>query len=159
VDYYQDTIVTAVDGKGRLSIPPAYRRVLKARCGHEDDVIIGRDPAEPCLTGFDVKRFHEKNAELEGLYAGFDEAREAERVARARRLSATVRSFNIETPGRIILPKPWLDKIGISTTAVFVAAGSTFQIWSPENALKIADEFLDVAGALDIYATQKAVRS
>ncbi len=157
--YYSGITVTAVDGKGRVSIPPAFRRVLKNRCGHEDEVMIGRDKVDPCLEGYDVKYFNDENARLEQQYLEFDESREAARIASARRLSARMRSFNIEAPGRIILPQLLRDAVGISDAAVFVAAGATFQIWSVERARLIQDNFIDIGHVIDEQLAQKGARS
>jgi MraZ protein len=157
--YYSGIIVTAVDPKGRVSIPPAFRRVLKNRCGHEEEVMIGRDKADPCLEGYDVKYFNDENARLEQHYPEFDEAREAARVASARRLSSRMRSYNIEAPGRIILQPQLRESVGISDTAVFLAVGATFQIWSPERARQIKDDFIDVGQAIDEQLAQKGARS
>jgi MraZ protein len=157
--YYSGILVTAVDGKGRVSIPPAFRRVLKNRCGHEDEVMIGRDKVDPCLEGYDVKYFNDENAKLEQQYLDFDEAREAARIASARRLTSRMRSFNIEAPGRIILPQMLRDAAGISDAAVFVAVGSTFQIWGPDRARQIKDDFIDVGQAIDEQLAQKGARS
>jgi MraZ protein len=158
VSIYQDTVVNVVDGKGRVSVPASYRKVLQARAGNAGEVVIGIHTNGKCLVGYDVQRLALLNARLEEDFAGtYDPAREAEREKLARQLNARTQTLKIDDQGRLLLPASFRAIAAIGERAVFVTGGSSFQIWSIERAK--AELEADTPGLASMIDEQEAVRA
>jgi MraZ protein len=151
VTIYQETVVSWVDGKGRVSIPASYRKVLLARSGSATELVIGYERKGKCLVGYDVQRLAALNAKLEEDFPdSYDPAREAERARLALALNARTRTLSVDDAGRIILPQSFRDfaNIRADDVAVFVSRGSRFEIWNATDAK--ADLEPEAPGIADI---------
>ena len=54
--------------------------------------------------------------------------------------------LNVDETGRLVLSPKLRDKIGITSEAIFVATGDTFQIWEPaayEKHAKALEDWMD----------------
>ncbi len=150
---YQETVVSLVDGKGRVSIPASYRKVLQARSGNAGEVVLGYQKKEKCLVGYDVQRLQVLNAKLEQDFPdSYDPAREAERARLALALNSRTRTLALDEPGRVILPQSFREFAKISTDdlAVFVSRGSQFEIWNVAAAKSDLEK--EAPGIADIIA-------
>jgi MraZ protein len=119
---YVGTVVKAVDSKGRVSVPPAFRDILK-------------------LSGFDglYARRNRRNASLEcgprawlydlrGLQNGIaEDTDEYDDVI--YRMVSSAEALAWDPEGRVTLPKKFLDYTGISSQAAFVGKLGHFEIW------------------------------
>jgi MraZ protein len=134
--------LSAVDAKGRLSIPAAYRQTVEARGGGRE-ILVSKRPDDPCIICYDPA-FEERLAER------LDEQRRAEigrgdadgHSRRARGVFGTADIVSWDTSGRIVLPPFLKDRAGIDSLALFVAFGEGFEIWNPRTALGQNDEEL-----------------
>lgn len=126
-----------VDGKARVSIPAAFRRVLEA--GDPDStrkrivMVYGdsRRKFTECYTMAGAAVLEEK---IKRLPLGSDKRRMLERNMIT--LSVTV---EIDDDGRIVLPPKVREKVGIApedvargVEAVFAGALDTFQLWKSD---------------------------
>ena len=125
-----------VDGKGRVSIPASFRRVLEtgdpnwtANADPEIIIVYG-DSRRKYLECYTVDAAAEVDAKIERLPRGSTQRRMLEKLFNGQSLSTT-----IDNTGRIVLPQKLRDKIGISlgSDAYMIATGDTFQIWKPET--------------------------
>ena len=148
-----------VDGKGRGSIPAAFRRVLEE---HDPDYALGLNPNliivygninRKFLEGFSIASMNEVDEKIAALPRGSKARRMLERMFSGQALHT-----NIDETGRLVLPQKIREKIGIINDAVFVASGDTFQIWQPdayaEHEAKIDLWYDDKecwSAALDVY--------
>jgi len=122
-----------VDGKGRVSIPAAFRRVLEE---NDPDYAPGLNPNliivygninRKFLEGFSIASMNEVDEKIAALPRGSKARRMLERMFSGQALHT-----NIDETGRLVLPQKIREKIGIINDAVFVASGDTFQIWQPD---------------------------
>lgn len=123
-----------VDGKGRVSIPALFRRVLET-C--DPDYTDGLQAQVVIVYGLDNQKYlecytMEAAAEVDAKIAALP------RGSKPRRLLETIfhgRSHptSVDETGRLVLPQKLRDKIGLEGEAYFVAASDTFQIWRPET--------------------------
>lgn len=144
---FNGSALSAVDAKGRLSVPSFIRGVIERRSDAKA-VVIGMHEASPCLNAYD--RGYAKI-----LYAENERRRLAEEAtggdlaahhARARRTFGLTEDVPYDTSGRIILPPMMRRKGRIEDLALFVGIGGTFEIWNPQLALESGDpELRDLA--------------
>jgi MraZ protein len=123
-----------VDGKGRVSIPAGFRRVLENGDPAWSDgkspefVIVYGDHRRQYLECYTMDAAAEVDAQIAQLPRGTIERRMLERLFNGQSLQSTV-----DETGRIVLPAKLRSKIGLDDTAYFIATGDTFQIWKPET--------------------------
>lgn len=121
-----------VDGKGRVSIPALFRRVLEA--GDPDRpagdppgvVIVYGLERQRHLTCYTMEAIAEIDAEIEALPLGSRRRKLLELVFNGKSLPTSV-----DEGGRLVLPVRLRDKLGLTDAAYFVGAGKSFQIWNP----------------------------
>jgi MraZ protein len=123
-----------VDGKGRVSIPALFRRVLEAGDPNWTDglnpelVIVYADHRRKFLECYTMEAIAEVDAKIAALPRGGMERKMLERMFHGQSYPTSV-----DETGRIVLPAKLRAKIGLEDEAFFIAAGDTFQIWKPET--------------------------
>ena len=139
-----------VDGKGRVSIPASFRRVLE---GSDPDwkeglqpqmVIVYGLPRHKYLECFSMDAIAEVDARIANLPRGSKNRRTLETIYNG--MSDTV---SVDDTGRFVLPQKARAKLKLTDEAQFIATGDTFQIWHPkdyeaevlEGAEALLDEF------------------
>ena len=123
-----------VDGKGRVSVPAPFRRVLEA-CdpdwtdGLQPNLVVHYGTARKnFLEVYTVDAAAEVDAKISALQRGSKGRRAMEAYFNAQSHPAAV-----DDNGRLLLPQWIRDMIGLEGEALFVAAHDTFQIWKPET--------------------------
>ena len=140
---FNGSALTAVDAKGRLSVPAFIRGVVERRSDAKA-IVIGMHEVSPCLNAYDRGYARHLFAENERRRlieesAGGDIA---SHHARARRTFGLTEDVPYDSSGRIILPPMMRRKGQIEDLALFVGVGGTFEIWNPRLALESDDEDL-----------------
>ncbi|MFO6462760.1 cell division/cell wall cluster transcriptional repressor MraZ [uncultured Jannaschia sp.] len=122
-----------VDGKGRVSIPADFRRVLDAADPDREPgtnarvhVLYG-DTRNPWLTCYSVAALAEEDAKIERLPDGHPDREVLEDY-----FYTFVETLSIDDSGRLVLPRALRDQVGIGDEAVFASKGRTFRILSPQ---------------------------
>ena len=143
VDLFNGNALSAVDAKGRLSVPAFIRQVIERRSDAKA-VVIGTQEASPCLNAYDRSYAHilyreNERRRLAEESAGGDLAAHQ---ARARRTFGLTEDVPYDSSGRIILPPMLRRKGQIEDLALFVGIGGTFEIWNPRLAIESGDEDL-----------------
>ncbi|MBV0914069.1 division/cell wall cluster transcriptional repressor MraZ [Anianabacter salinae] len=120
-----------VDGKGRVSIPVEFRRVLEA---NDPDWVEGK-PAEMVvvyglsfrgyLECYTMEAIVEIEAKIEAMPLGSTEREVMQELISSESLKAS-----IDDTGRIVMPAWLREKVNIDGEAHFVATGKTFQVWN-----------------------------
>lgn len=129
-----------VDGKGRVSIPAGFRRVLENGDPAWSDgkspefVIVYGDHRRQYLECYTMDAAAEVDAQIAALPRGSMERRMLERLFNGQSLLSS-----IDETGRVVLPAKLRTKIGLDDTAYFIATGDTFQIWKPETFEEVED--------------------
>ncbi len=137
-----------VDGKGRVSIPATFRRVLESADPDWTEglrprfVIVYGDHRRNFLECYSMDAMDEVDARITKMPRGTVERRLLERL-----MYSQSHQTEVDEDGRIVLPQKLRDKIGLGPEAYFVAAADTFQIWKPETFE--ADEMAKTEAYLD----------
>lgn len=152
--FFHGRFLNAVDAKGRVSLPADMRDVIAQRARRlaqtegeyvsDKALYVAAHRDLPCLRGFDM-------GYLPTLFAQVEESVShltgAERVAAAEMEQASLfgdlEKTSFDDPGRMVLPPQSRRLAGIEGQALFIGAGQTFQIWSPQA-------FLDCAAVSDM---------
>ena len=123
-----------VDGKGRVSIPALFRRVIEV-CDpnwHEklspELVIVYGDPRKKYLECYTIEAIEEVDRKIDRMPRGSRERKALERIFNGHSVSTLV-----DETGRLVLSAKLREKASIASEAYFIAAGDTFQIWNPET--------------------------
>lgn len=123
-----------VDGKGRVSIPASFRRVIEAsdpnwETGKPPElVIVYGDHRRPFLECYTMEAIEEVDAKIAKLPRGSKNRKLLERLFNGQSFPTS-----IDDTGRLVLPAKLRTKIGLDGEAFFIAAGDTFQIWHPDT--------------------------
>ncbi|WP_308916733.1 cell division/cell wall cluster transcriptional repressor MraZ [Jannaschia sp. LMIT008] len=122
-----------VDGKGRVSIPADFRRVLDVQDPDRDPgtnptvILLHGDDRHPWYECYSVSSMEEMDAKLDDL-----EDSDPDRYELLSYFYSTAVTLKIDDSGRLILSKALRDRIGIADEAVFQARGKTFRIMAPD---------------------------
>jgi MraZ protein len=123
-----------VDGKGRVSIPALFRRVLEAadpdwEPGKTPNLVIVYGPRDwSRLDCYTMEAIADVDARIDRLPRGSKNRKLLERIYNGMSLPT-----NVDETGRLVLPARLRQKIGLESEAYFIATGDTFQIWHPET--------------------------
>ncbi|WP_146587506.1 division/cell wall cluster transcriptional repressor MraZ [Puniceibacterium confluentis] len=123
-----------VDGKGRVSIPASFRRVLEAsdpnwsEGANPEVVIVYGDHRRKYLECYTMQAIDEVDDKIDALPRG-----SMERQLLQRMFHGQSHPTNVDETGRLVLPAKLRQKIGLEGEAFFIASGDTFQIWNPET--------------------------
>jgi MraZ protein len=137
--------LNAVDAKGRVSVPASLRKVVTARTPDAKSLMLARHERDTCVRGFDLSYVALAYQDMRAKQAADIAAgRPTEaRFASSGTLFGSMEETAIDGSGRIILPPGLRRRAGITDAAMFLGVGETFEIWSPDAALK-ADDRPDV---------------
>lgn len=141
---FTGTYVNKVDKKGRVSVPAPFRTTLEALAPavKPEDLVVKPDGSvvKPPLI-VNLKPTPDRHA-LDGVTEAYmDEVQrrlDAMDLYSPEREALEIREFSetehlqIDSDGRIILPRHMLELAGITENVAFMGMGSRFQIWEPE---------------------------
>ncbi|MBQ58473.1 transcriptional regulator MraZ [bacterium] len=123
-----------VDGKGRVSIPALFRRVIELGDPNYIEglnpelVIVYGDHRRNYLECYTIQAINELDLKIDALPRGSMERRMLQRLFHGQSFPTMV-----DDTGRLVLPLKLRKKINLETEAFFIAAGDTFQIWKTET--------------------------
>ena len=130
-----------VDNKGRLPLPPKYRKVI-------DDGLMLTLGADSCITAY-TRANWEKLTENQTPSTFL--VSETQRKL-ARYVYSNANDVAIDNQGRIALPANLRERCHISDTAIVAGNGDRFEIWSPAEWQKqqiSADEASNLVNQLE----------
>jgi MraZ protein len=111
-----------VDEKGRVPLPPKFRREMK------EGVILAKGMGERCIAAYPVAEWKRLSDSL---------AAKAVTQANLRKLNRAIFGSAFSTyfdgQGRITLPYPLRDYAGIGDTAIVVGANKCVELWSEDE--------------------------
>ena len=135
---FQGTSTHKVDGKGRVSIPADFRRVLDALDADRDAgtnpsvIVLYGDRRNPWFDCYTVEGMEEIDALIEDMDEG-----DPDRLALEEHFYSFAETLRIDDSGRLVLSKALRDMVGLTDEAVFQARGKTFRIFSPDAPAEI----------------------
>ncbi len=145
-----------VDGKGRMSIPADFRRVLEAGDPEYPEkrpnarlVVLYGPHLKNCLHVYTIEDMAEIEAGIRALPRGSAERKQASRMILSKSWET-----EIDRDGRIVLPKDRREQIRLDGMAKMVAMGDYFEIWNAdtyakEEAAEIEDYLAEMPGDFD----------
>ncbi|MDQ6975040.1 MAG: division/cell wall cluster transcriptional repressor MraZ [Mariprofundaceae bacterium] len=130
----------AMDTKGRVNVPVAFRGILDSTYNNER-VIITRDLLDDCLRAYPMTEWEIWLEKLRGLPSS---NRTVRRIH--RRVVGSAFEFTPDKQGRVLIPATLRDHAGLSKAIHFAGTNNTFEIWDAEawrkeTALADADSF------------------
>ena len=135
-----------VDGKGRMSIPADFRRVLEA--GDPDWApglsprmyLLYGDHLKHQLHGYTVDEFDKVVAQINALPRGSANKKKLSRLIIGQSIK-----LEVDKDGRTVMPIKQREKLGLSDgELVFSGLGDHFEIWKAETfASVVADDMKD----------------
>lgn len=148
---FRGDFVQKLDGKGRVSIPVTFRRVLEENDPNAsattpaEFVIVYGDTKKPYLECYTIRAIEEVDAKIRAMKRGSRPRRILERM-----FNGFSHQVSVDDTGRIVLPAKLRTRLKLDETdkeIVFFASGDTFQIWNPVDfeteAVSEIDAFLD----------------
>jgi MraZ protein len=108
----------SLDAKNRLTVPSKFRAQLAG------PIVLGKG-LEPCLQVFPEAAFDQiAEAALAGVNPFSEQARELDRY-----FFGSFTPAELDSAGRIMLPKEFMEYAGITKDAKVVGAGRRLEIW------------------------------
>ena len=132
----------AIDAKGRFLLPAGFRKQLPA--GASEQFVINRG-FEQCLTVYPMESWSRISESLAKLNDFNPKVREFKRLFLN---GATI--VELDSAGRINLPKALVSHAGITKDAVFTAQGDKMELWDADTYHKYLDA--SKAGFSDLAA-------
>ena len=122
---FQGEFSNSMDEKGRVSIPAAFRDVLK-KFHADGKIIITRSHNTPCLIAYTSREWKRLQTEIQNM--------PAELKRRFRRAVITPSlEFLPDRQGRVLLSPALRDHASLSRSVHFAGTGETFEIWDKES--------------------------
>jgi len=152
---FQGESLNKVDGKGRVSIPVKFRRVLQNSDKHYQPggaprlYIAYGDPKANHLECLSGDAFDEIDAIIRAERRGSALRRVLEHLYYAK-----CDEISVDETGRLVLPIAARDKIGLGEEALFQGKGDKFHILKPDDAALSEEGFeaiLETLGQGDEY--------
>ncbi len=110
-----------IDEKGRVPIPPRFRRELK-------EGVVLTPGIEKCITAYALSEWKKLAATLTTGSVTRSKLRSLNRA-----IFATAFSLNIDRQGRIALPIPLRQYAGIEEEVVIAGANNYLELWNKEQ--------------------------
>jgi MraZ protein len=137
VDTFIGTIRAKADAKGRVFVPATFRKILQS--SGETCLVLRKDIYQDCLVLFPETIWKEELKKLQERLNQWDE----EEQHLFRQFSILVEVLEIDSNGRILIPKDYLRMASISDTVCFVGMNKVIELWSPDllvNSMMNAEE-------------------
>ncbi|UXP30736.1 division/cell wall cluster transcriptional repressor MraZ [Reichenbachiella agarivorans] len=130
-----------LDAKGRLALPAKIKANLPEVSSNELVVMKGFDPNLVVYTMLEFKKIQSKFASL----SDFD----TDQRRLKRNFFRSVAPVELDSAGRFLIPKAWIDHAKLEKNVIVIGTGSTVEIWNPDlyNQYLIEDseEYSDLA--------------
>jgi len=130
MDAFIGNIDAKTDVRGRVFVPAAFRKILQS--AGEERLILRKDVYKDCLILYPETIWKEK---LNKLQADLDEWDEEQQEV-FRQLSLDVEILEIDSAGRILIPKKYLHGANISNTIRFLGMNLSIELWNPDLLVK-----------------------
>ena len=132
MDAFVGKVQAKTDAKGRVFIPANFRKILQSV--EESCLIMRNDIHQDCIVLHPKKLWEEELNKLEERLNdwGDDESQNTYRM-----ISAFVEEVELDSSGRILIPRNFLQSAKISDTVCFVGMNKSIEIWNPDQFMKI----------------------
>lgn len=121
-------IEAKADTKGRLFIPALFRKQLQA--DSEERLIMRKDTFQECLVLYPESVWNEELNELRSRLNKWN----ATHQQLFRQFVSDVEIITLDSNGRILIPKRYMQMTGITTDVRFIGVDNTIEIWAKAKA-------------------------
>jgi MraZ protein len=133
---FKGQATSALDSKGRFSLPVLFRTVLAQTCDTPALVQLRADPERPYLSLFGDQMLSVFQTEIdEKARISATRGEEFDREMADADFFGSIEEASIDSGGRFTLPAKLRDPYGIGDGAFLIGAGRLVQVWSPERFL------------------------
>jgi MraZ protein len=145
----------AVDGGGRVTLPPFVRSTLSRRADAKL-IFAGCHESDPCLVAYDRSFARTLAFDCQRLRLRDAALAPAAHHARIRRMFGFVAPLEMDLRGKVALPPMLLRRARIERSALIIGTGGAFEIWSAQSALASSDPDLSELAAFHLDFQQAA---
>lgn len=131
-------IEAKIDAKARIFVPAAFRKILQSSA--QNTLILRKDIFQDCLVLYPLQVWEEELARLRSRLNRWDK----EQQALFRQFVVDAERLDIDTNGRILIPKRYCQMVGIASEVRFIGVDNTIEVWAKdalEDTLIPADDF------------------
>lgn len=125
---FTGNIDAKVDEKGRVFVPSSFRKILQH--ADEQGLILRRDVFQRCLVLYPQSVWDAQVDAIAARTSMFD------RQGRAalRGFVSGAESISLDSGGRMLIPRRYLDEADIQQEVRFIGVDNTIEIWSRQAA-------------------------
>jgi MraZ protein len=136
MDRFIGNIDAKMDVKGRVFIPATFRKILQT--SGDTRLILRKDVYQKCLVLYPGNIWEEELTELRSRLNKYNE--EQQQIFRQFVMGAEL--LEMDSSGRILIPKRYLQMANISSDVRFIGMDYTIEIWSrmPSGKLPLDEE-------------------
>ncbi|MBQ0048673.1 MAG: division/cell wall cluster transcriptional repressor MraZ [Bacteroidales bacterium] len=116
------------DAKGRIFLPAAFRKLLTQ--SGEEGLVMRRDIFQKCLVLYPRSVWDRMLDQVVASTSPFNgKGRDV-----MRRLVAGTENLSLDSDGRILIPRRYLEMAGITSEVRFIGMDDTIEIWNRQAA-------------------------
>ena len=134
---FTGNIDAKLDSKGRVFLPAAFRRILSGE--NEEGLVLRRDVFQKCLVLYPLSVWNKRVDAITERTNPFDR-RGQENL---RHWVAGSESISMDSDGRILIPKRYLEKAEIEAEVRFLGMDDTIEIWNRKKADELFEDDTD----------------
>ena len=123
-----------LDAKNRAFMPAGFRRLLQQ--SGDQTLVIRKDYFENCLVVYPASQWQQEIAGVRARLNRFD----GNQQMVYRKLVSEAQEVQLDSNGRMLLPKTLLEKVGIKQDVLFVGMEQTIEIWAPDAAAATGEQ-------------------
>lgn len=117
------SIDAKVDAKMRVFVPANFRKILLAE--NQSALVLRKDIFQDCLVLYPIEVWDEEVQMLRSRLSRWD--REEQKLF--RQFVVDAERLEIDANGRILIPKRYLQMIGVDSEIQFLGVDNTIEIW------------------------------
>ena len=139
---FTGSIDAKTDEKGRVFVPSVFRKILQKE--GEEGLVLRRDIFENCLVLYPKSVWDALVDEVRARTNPFDR-RQREGL---RLFTADAESITLDSGGRMLIPRRYLEHAGIKNDVRFLGIDNTIEIWSKEAAEGLSNKVKEAGDIL-----------
>ena len=140
---FTGNIDAKLDDKGRVFVPSSFRKILQRE--ESQGLILRRDVFQKCLVLFPKEVWDEQVDAITARTSMFDrQGRDA-----LRRFVAGAENVAMDSGGRILIPRRYLEEADIKSDVRFIGVDNTIEIWQKQAAENLSANPENLADTLE----------
>lgn len=127
-----------IDAKARVFVPAVFRKILQSSA--QNAFVLRKDIFQDCLVLYPEQVWGEELTKLRARLSRWD--RQEQQLF--RQFVVDAEKLEMDGSGRILIPKRYLQMLGLSSDVLFLGVGDTIEIWKKDKlneALMPAEDF------------------